>query len=49
MQDFVSIARTDSFDLSDLLIAHSAKNSGCRNVLTFEKKASKFKLFQLLN
>jgi predicted nucleic-acid-binding protein len=49
MQDLVSTARTDSFDLSDLLIAHSAKNSGCRNVLTFDKKASKFKLFQLLN
>ena len=49
MQDFVSIARVQNFDLSDLLIAYSAKISGCQNVLTFDKKASKFKLFYLLD
>ncbi len=49
MQDFVSTARVDGFDLSDLLIAYSAKISGCQNALTFDKKASKFKLFQLLD
>jgi predicted nucleic-acid-binding protein len=48
MQNFISTARADSLDLSDLLIAYSAKISGCQNVLTFDKKASKFKLFQLL-
>ena len=49
MQDFVATARVDGFDLSDLLMAYSAKNSGCRNILTFDKRASKFKLFTLLD
>jgi predicted nucleic-acid-binding protein len=35
------------YDLADLLIAHSAKIQGCETVLTFDKKASKFKLFEL--
>lgn len=48
MQDFISIARKDNFDLSDLLIAYSAEISGSQKVLTFDKKAAKFKLFQLL-
>jgi predicted nucleic-acid-binding protein len=49
MQDFVSTARVDGFDLSDLLIAYSAKISGSQKVLTFDKKAAKFRLFQLLD
>jgi len=48
MQDFVSTSRAGNFDLSDLLIAHSARILGCQNVLTFDKRASKFKLFKLL-
>ncbi len=40
--------RKTSSDLSDLLISHSAECSGCDTVLTFDKKASKQPLFQLL-
>ena len=36
------------FDLSDLLIAHSAIVQGCETTLTFDKKASKFSLFKLV-
>ncbi|MDD2599081.1 MAG: type II toxin-antitoxin system VapC family toxin [Kiritimatiellae bacterium] len=40
--------RSTNLDLSDILIAYAAKNSGCKSVLTFDKKASKLPLFQLL-
>ena len=46
--NFVSSAREIKMDLSDLLIAHSAKFSGCERVLTFDKRASSFELFELL-
>ncbi len=45
---FVSSARETKIDLSDLLIAHSAKFSGCERVLTFDKRASNFDFFELL-
>jgi predicted nucleic-acid-binding protein len=45
---FVSSARETGIDLSDLLIAHSAKFSGCECTLTFDKQASGFGLFELL-
>ncbi len=45
---FVSSAKETKMDLSDLLIAHSAKFSGCECVLTFDKRASNFVLFKLL-
>lgn len=38
-----------TFDLSDILIAHSSHLSGCQSILTFDKKASKFKYFELLS
>jgi predicted nucleic-acid-binding protein len=38
----------NKYDLSDLLIAHSAKSNGCETVITFDKKAAGFKLFELL-
>ncbi len=44
---FVNRQKT-KMDLSDLLIAHSAKSSGCECVLTFDKRASNFALFELL-
>ncbi|MDL1982448.1 MAG: type II toxin-antitoxin system VapC family toxin [Deltaproteobacteria bacterium] len=47
--NFVSSARETKMDLSDLLIAHSAKFSGCECVLTFDKRASNFGLFELLS
>ena len=40
--------RKTTADLSDLLIAHSAECSGCDSVLTFDKKASRQPLFQLM-
>ena len=46
--NFVTSARETKMDLSDLLIACSAKNSGCKSVLTFDKRASQFGLFELL-
>ena len=46
--NFISSARETKMDLSDLLIAHSAKFSGCECVLTFDKRASNFGLFELL-
>lgn len=45
---FVSSARGTKIDLSDLLIAHSAKFAGCECVITFDKRASSFGLFELL-
>lgn len=48
IQRFLLSARENRIDLSDLLIACSAKYSGCDTVLTFDKKASKFELFELI-
>ncbi|MBU0991429.1 MAG: hypothetical protein KJ737_02950 [Proteobacteria bacterium] len=36
----------NTYDLSDLLIAPSAPNNTCESVITFDKKASKFYLFE---
>lgn len=48
IQQFIHSAQGNKYDLSDLLIAHSAKINGCEAVLTFNKKASKFNLFELV-
>jgi predicted nucleic-acid-binding protein len=48
LQQFVISAQRNKYDLSDLLIAHSAKTNGCDTVLTFDRKASKFDLFELV-
>jgi len=48
LQRVIQSAGTGSEDLADLLIAHAAEQSGCSSVLTFDKKASGFQLFQLL-
>jgi len=47
LQQFVLSARDNNNDLSDLLIAHTAREQGCRSVLTFDKKASRHPLFEL--
>lgn len=47
LQQLVHVAQGNTYDLSDLLIAHSAKVNGCEAVITFDKKASKFNLFEL--
>ena len=45
---FIFSARKGNIDLSDPLIAHSAKSAGCECVLTFDKRASGFELFELI-
>jgi predicted nucleic-acid-binding protein len=47
LQQFVFAAHGNTYDLSDLLIAHSAKINGCKTTLTFDKKCSQFELFEL--
>lgn len=48
LQQLVHSAKGNSYDLTDLLIAHCAKINGCESVLTFDKRASKFELFELV-
>jgi predicted nucleic-acid-binding protein len=48
IRNFIDSAYNTKFDLSDVLIAHSAHSSDCQSVLTFDKTASKFKYFELL-
>ena len=48
MEQLLSSGRKIKLDLSDLLIAYSAENSGCDTVLTFDRKASRLSLFQLV-
>ena len=43
----VSDGRTGKADLSDLLIAHSARASGCESGITFDKRAAKLPFFNL--
>jgi len=48
IRNFVSSAREDKGDLSDMFIGHHAKYLGCDSVITFDKRASKLGLFELL-
>jgi len=48
IREFLSTAIDNKVDLSDLLIAHSAKYSGCQKVLTFDKKTANCQMFTLL-
>ena len=48
LQKFIYAAKKNSCDLSDLIIAHSAKEHGCENIMTFDRKASKYNLFELV-
>jgi len=45
---FLNEAKKNLYDLDDLLIACKAKAKGCNEVITFDKKAAKHHLFQLL-
>jgi predicted nucleic-acid-binding protein len=47
LQQFDHSSQGNTYDLSDLIIAHSAKTNGCETVITFDKKVSKFQLFEL--
>ncbi len=47
LQQLTYTAQKNRYDLSDLIIAHSAREQGCEAVITFDKKASKYSLFEL--
>ncbi len=49
IRDFIIASENSTFDLSDILITQSANFSGCSVTLTFDKKASKFSLFEHLD
>lgn len=46
VQQFINAARGNNCDLSDLLIACSAKTYGCEKIITFDKKAARHELFE---
>ena len=48
LEDVLSDANRRRADLSDLLIAHSAKAGGCDACLTFDKSAGRLPFFRLL-
>ena len=48
LQQLLLSAQDNKYDLSDLLIALSAKANGCKSVVTFDQKAAKLNLFELL-
>jgi predicted nucleic-acid-binding protein len=48
LQQMIRYAYGNTLNLSDILIAHAAKTSGCEKVITFDKDASKFNLFEML-
>ena len=48
LDHLITAGKRSSADLSDLLISYSAANSGCAAVLTFDKRASKQPLFELM-
>ena len=48
IQGLIISAQETKLDLSDLLIAHSAKHVGCESVITFDKGAAKSALFEIL-
>ena len=48
IQGLIASGREENLDLSDILIAHSARSSNCSRVYTFDKKAAKFRFFEHL-
>lgn len=48
LKRFLAEAQKSTADLSDVLIACSAKQTGCEVVLSFDKKAMKTGMFELL-
>lgn len=48
LQEFLRVAPGNNVDLSDLLIGCSAKGQGCETVLTFDRKAAKNGIFELV-
>lgn len=48
LHQFIQAAQESKYDLSDLLIAHAAKAQACEAVMTFDRKAARFALFELV-
>lgn len=48
LHTFILKSRENNYDLADLLIAYSGKAQGCETIITFDKKASKSNLFELV-
>ena len=48
IRGLISSARDTRLDLPDLLIAQSARHSGCERVLTFDQRACQFGFFSRL-
>lgn len=48
IQKFITSAGKNKIELEDLLIGILARESGCKTTITFDKKASKSELFELL-
>jgi predicted nucleic-acid-binding protein len=48
LQSWVDEGRISNIDLSDLLVALSAKSCGCSGGISFDKKVSKKLCFRLL-
>jgi predicted nucleic-acid-binding protein len=48
VQEFLRVAPGNNIDLSDLLIACAAKGNGCATVLTFDREAARFGMFELV-
>jgi predicted nucleic-acid-binding protein len=48
VRKFIDSAPESNTDLPDLLIGQTARHSGCERVLTFDKKASEFEIFELI-
>lgn len=45
---FVQESKKTNIDLADLMIATTANHNGCEKTITFDKKAAKCHLFELL-
>lgn len=48
IHELIKYGKNSLIDLSDLLICNSSIASGYKKVITFDKKASKYQLFELL-
>lgn len=48
IQGLIASAQETALGLSDLLVAHSARRSGCESVITFDKRAAKSEFFEIL-
>ncbi|MBS9779959.1 MAG: type II toxin-antitoxin system VapC family toxin [Moraxellaceae bacterium] len=48
IKELLNNAKSNNYDLSDLMIAYHCKHHQALPVMTFDKKASKFEMFKLM-